>query len=375
MEKYSKLVVGIKVDIQRTDVLCFPLSILQNVRNENHGHSSPKAHPPTAKVERPTALNLANEDEHSGSQIENPQKESSNAANRRRSNCVKEIERLKKNREERRAQQQEQREMKLRLQQEVDPGNPSWEFLQMIREYQADLELNGLTMSDPIVDHQICVCVRKRPMSKKEHSKKEVDVIIVPSGDYCVLQTMGGTFSGKQQDCTKGIYALSAQDVFKLIKAPKHKNKDLLISASYFEIYGSKVFDLLNKRKRLRVLEDGNQQVQVCDLEEKVVSSVQDTLKLIELGNKLRTSGQTSANQNSSRSHAVFQIILRKRGYRKDGGGGQLYGKFSLIDLAGNERGADTSNADRVTRLEGAEINKSLLALKVGKTVGGRSVV
>ena len=36
-------------------------------------------------------------------------------------------------------------------------------------------------------------------------------------------------------------YLLSAQDVFKLIKAPKHKNKDLLISASYFEIYGSKV--------------------------------------------------------------------------------------------------------------------------------------
>lgn len=175
---------------------------------------------------------------------------------------------------------------------------------------------------------------------------------------------MGGTFTGKQQDCTKGIYALAATDVFKLSKSPKHKNKDLVISASYFEIYGSKVFDLLNKRKRLRVLEDGNQQVQVCELEEKIVNSVQDTLKLIELGNKLRTSGQTSANQNSSRSHAVFQIILRKRGYRKDGGGGQLYGKFSLIDLAGNERGADTSTADRQTRLEGAEINKSLLALK-----------
>lgn len=70
-----------------------------------------------------------------------------------------------------------------------------------------------------------------------------------------------------------------------------------------------------------------------------------------------RTSGQTSANAHSSRSHAVFQIILRKKG--------KMHGKFSLIDLAGNERGADTSSADRQTRLEGAEINKSLLALKV----------
>jgi hypothetical protein len=105
------------------------------------------------------------------------------------------------------------------------------------------------------------------------------------------------------------------------------------------------VFDLLSAKSKLRVLEDGKQQVVVVGLTETVVSTVEDVLKLITSGNNLRTSGQTSANSHSSRSHAVFQIILRTNTARKP-----LYGKFSLIDLAGNERGADTSSADRQTR-------------------------
>jgi len=118
------------------------------------------------------------------------------------------------------------------------------------------------------------------------------------------------------------------------------------------------VFDLLADKQKLRVLEDGKQQVQVVGLTEKVVDSVEEVLKLIQHGNAARTSGQTSANSNSSRSHAVFQIVLRPMGTTK------IHGKFSFIDLAGNERGVDTSSADRQTRMEGAEINKSLLALK-----------
>ena len=105
------------------------------------------------------------------------------------------------------------------------------------------------------------------------------------------------------------------------------------------------VFDLLSGKSKLRVLEDGKQQVVVVGLTEREVDCVEDVLKHITNGNILRTSGQTSANAHSSRSHAVFQIILRNSNAKKT-----LHGKFSLIDLAGNERGADTSSANRQTR-------------------------
>jgi kinesin family protein 2/24 len=45
---------------------------------------------------------------------------------------VKEVERLKKNREERRQRQAELKEEKEVLM-SMDPGNPNWEFLAMIR--------------------------------------------------------------------------------------------------------------------------------------------------------------------------------------------------------------------------------------------------
>nr|XP_040053319.1 LOW QUALITY PROTEIN: kinesin-like protein KIF2A [Gasterosteus aculeatus aculeatus] len=336
---------------------------------------------------------------------------------RKKSSCVKEVEKLQEKREKRRLQQQELREKRA---QEVDVQMPNYEIMCMIRDFRASLDYRPLTGNDLIEEHRICVCVRARPLNKKELTTKDLDVITIPSKDVVMVHepkqkvdltrylenqtfrfdyafdenstnemvyrftaqplvetifergmatcfaygqtgsgkthTMGGDFSGKNQDCSKGIYALSARDVFLMIKKPNYKKLDLQIFATFFEIYSGKVFDLLNRKAKLRVLEDGKQQVQVVGLQEKEVKCTEDVLKLIEVGNSCRTSGQTSANAHSSRSHAVFQIILRRRG--------KMHGKFSLIDLAGNERGADTSSADRQTRLEGAEINKSLLALK-----------
>jgi len=112
----------------------------------------------------------------------------------------------------------------------------------------------------------------------------------------------------------------------------------------------------LNKKARLNVLEDKSGNIRIVNLSNAPVDSVDDVIDVLAEGSKCRTSGQTSANSNSSRSHAVFQLVLMK--------GKKHHGTFSLIDLAGNERGADTMQSDRQTKLEGADINKSLLCLK-----------
>nr|XP_012289896.1 kinesin-like protein KIF2C isoform X2 [Aotus nancymaae] len=336
---------------------------------------------------------------------------------RRKSCIVKEVEKMKNKREEKKAPNSE---MRMKRAQEYDSSFPNWEFARMIKEFRATLECHPLTMTDPIEEHRICVCVRKRPLNKQELAKKEIDVISIPS--KCLLlvhepklkvdltkylenqafcfdfafdetasnevvyrftarplvqtifeggkatcfaygqtgsgktHTMGGDLSGKAQNASKGIYAMASRDVFLLKNQPCYRKLGLEVYVTFFEIYNGKLFDLLNKKAKLRVLEDGKQQVQVVGLQEHLVNSADDVIKMIDMGSACRTSGQTFANSNSSRSHACFQILLRAKG--------RMHGKFSLVDLAGNERGADTSSADRQTRMEGAEINKSLLALK-----------
>lgn len=80
-------------------------------------------------------------------------------------------------------------------------------------------------------------------------------------------------------------------------------------------------------------------------------------MEIIAFGLSVRTTGVTGANVDSSRSHGILQISMRDPH-------GRNMGKISFIDLAGSERGADTLNQNKQTRMDGAEINKSLLALK-----------
>ncbi|XP_074543857.1 kinesin-like protein KIF2C isoform X2 [Halichoeres trimaculatus] len=302
-------------------------------------------------------------------------------------------------------------------------SRPKQKFYEMIQDFRETLEITPLSTNDRIEPQRICVCVRKRPLNKQEIMKKEIDVVSVPGRgallvhepkqkvdltkyldnqvfhfDYSFdetstndlvykftakplvqsifeggmatcfaygqtgsgkTHTMGGDFSGRQQNSAKGIYALAAQDIFANLNYRRYSHLDLCVYVSFFEIYNGKVYDLLNKKAKLRVLEDDRQQVQVVGLEEVCVSTAEEVIRMIQMGSSCRTSGQTSANANSSRSHAILQIVLRCNNRART-----LHGKFSLVDLAGNERGTDVSSNDRSTLVETAEINRSLLALK-----------
>lgn len=96
--------------------------------------------------------------------------------------------------------------------------------------------------------------------------------------------------------------------------------------------------------------------MQIQGLLEKEAIETEEMHSIINYGNKARTTHSTKANSVSSRSHAICQI-------RVIGDEGQE-GKLVLCDLAGSERAQDCQSNSKQRRMEGANINKSLLALK-----------
>ncbi|CCD17145.1 unnamed protein product [Trypanosoma congolense IL3000] len=187
---------------------------------------------------------------------------------------------------------------------------------------------------------------------------KLIDTIFNNGNATCFAY--GQTGSGKTHtmlgnDHEAGLYAIAAKEIFSR-SAPL--NCDVYVS--FYEIYGRKIFDLLNNKERLVAREDAEKVINICGLTEHKVTDIHGLFDIISRGSTYRAAGQTSANNESSRSHAVLQIEVRDPNNRRS----KCVGRISFIDLAGNERGADTFDCDRKTRMEGAEINKSLLALK-----------
>jgi kinesin family protein 2/24 len=80
------------------------------------------------------------------------------------------------------------------------------------------------------------------------------------------------------------------------------------------------LYDLLNNKNKLQVLEDKNQKVQIFGLEEKQAYSPEEMMLIIEMANSIRTTHNTVTNETSSRSHAICNVIFAsKKDYSQRG--------------------------------------------------------
>ncbi|XP_034006456.1 centromere-associated protein E isoform X10 [Trematomus bernacchii] len=178
----------------------------------------------------------------------------------------------------------------------------------------------------------------------------------------------GKTFTMLGSDRFPGVIPLAVEDVFQTIKScPK---KEFLLRVSYMEIYNETVSDLLIdswKRQPLEVRETINKTIYVADLREELVTSLAQVLAWIRKGEKNRHYGKTKMNERSSRSHAIFRMILESR-ERSDPASGEnadgaiIVSHLNLVDLAGSERASQTG-AEGTRFKEGCNINRSLFTL------------
>ncbi|XP_045440249.1 kinesin-like protein KIF13A isoform X4 [Pipistrellus kuhlii] len=154
--------------------------------------------------------------------------------------------------------------------------------------------------------------------------------------------------------------------LFKRISLEQNESQTFKVEVSYMEIYNEKVRDLLDpkgSRQSLKVREHKVLGPYVDGLSQLAVTSFEDIESLMSEGNKSRTVAATNMNEESSRSHAVFNIIVTQTLYDlQSGNSGEKVSKVSLVDLAGSERVSKTGAAGERLK-EGSNINKSLTTL------------
>ncbi|KAK6348947.1 Kinesin [Orbilia blumenaviensis] len=191
-------------------------------------------------------------------------------------------------------------------------------------------------------------------------------------GYHTCIFAYGQTGSGKSYSMMgtaekPGLIPRTCEDLFQRIESSDVPNISYSVRVSYFEVYNEHVRDLLVPRKEtpyyLKVRESPTDGPYIKDLTEVPVKSLQEVLKYLRLGDTSRSVAATKMNDMSSRSHAVFTLILKQMYHdmERDETTERL-ARIRLVDLAGSERAKSTEATGQRLR-EGSNINKSLTTL------------
>ncbi|XP_064366247.1 kinesin-like protein KIF28 [Dromaius novaehollandiae] len=185
-------------------------------------------------------------------------------------------------------------------------------------------------------------------------------------GYNATLLAYGQTGSGKSYSmigygANRGIVPVVCEELFKAIQN-QEENKQYQITFSMLEIYNEQVIDLLSKTRKpggLKIREDQQQGFYVDGLKLVPCDNYAQIERLMEQGNKMRTTATTTMNATSSRSHLVitlqFKQIFLDEAITKQS-------VINLVDLAGSER-QKSSGSEKDRLKEGTRVNLSLTTL------------
>ena len=146
------------------------------------------------------------------------------------------------------------------------------------------------------------------------------------------------------------------------------KLNDFNLFCNFVEIYNEDVFDLLSNdesgknkfyKKKLNVKENLYNSFYLQDVTFQKLSSLKDFNDSLNLGISKKVHSSTNLNQNSSRSHTIFKIILKKQ---NENNNFEQEISLSIVDLAGSERAKRTDTSGKELQ-EACKINQSLSIL------------
>ncbi|KAL3665392.1 hypothetical protein V7S43_009429 [Phytophthora oleae] len=158
---------------------------------------------------------------------------------------------------------------------------------------------------------------------------------------------------------------------------------EFLLRFSYLEIYNERIHDLLaaGAKSDIKIYDVHNRgaagsgnardgfvtkDVVIKGLREEIVLSTEHVLSLVEVGNLHRHMAMTESNDQSSRSHVVFRMVIESQAKRNSRNRGEVApvrsATLNIIDLAGSES-VRLANTTGQALEEGKFINRSLLTL------------
>ncbi|CAM6010226.1 unnamed protein product [Sphagnum balticum] len=199
------------------------------------------------------------------------------------------------------------------------------------------------------------------------------------AGYNATVLAYGQTGSGKTftMGCGKNVPLLPETELGILPRAirqlyssieERSSEAEFLIKCAFVEIHNEEIKDLLHPAtpsKSISVREDAHGDIILAGVKEEVVTSFENMIRCLEYGSMFRTTGSTMMNQHSSRSHAIFTIIVEQRSLVHNLNAlsnDVITAKFHLVDLAGSER-VKRTGAVGMSFKESVTINCGLLAL------------